>query len=420
MFNKQKKLVMCQSCRALVEASANECPMCGRESVPALKSRASAAAGSAYFISFVILTINVLLFVLMAVVEVNNGRGADAFIQSASSPVLYDFGALHPAAVAEGQWWRLVTFNFLHIGLMHLIFNSSALYQIGPQVEELFGSQKFIFIYMATGVFSAAASYVFNIAGAGASGAIFGLIGLMAVYGYRQGGSYGKAIMKQMLIWAAIGFMFGAMMGANNVAHAGGFVAGAGLGYLIAPNAPESARSASIWNILAVVCVLALASSFALAGKNYGVLQAQVREYERDRQQDEVRRRQGQDVIRLWEHMRDAEKAWEESNAPGSSKQAPQEIAETLKGVASGVESVPQIDDRSNEIRKRLVDLLNKRASVLGNAASVSGKNNSRVLLASTGEIQEADNIFKSYLEWEDSVLEKYGLVRSEKQSSEK
>src|SRR6185436_19765149 len=126
-------------------------------------------------------------------------------------------------------WWRLVTFNFLHIGLMHLLFNSSALYQIGPQVEELYSSQKFVFLYLATGVFSAFASFAFNIGGAGASGSIFGLIGLMVVYGYRQGGSYGKAIMRQMLTWAVIGFFFGMIIGANNVAHAAGFAAGAGL-----------------------------------------------------------------------------------------------------------------------------------------------------------------------------------------------
>jgi hypothetical protein len=221
--------------------------------------------------------------------------------------------------------------------------------------------------------------------------------------------------MKQMLIWAAIGFMFGAMMGANNVAHAGGFVAGAGLGYLIAPNAPESARSHSLWNVLAVICILALASSFAMAGKSYGEVQTQVREYERQRRQSEAMMRQGQDVIHLWERVLDAKKAWEESSAPGASKQDPQEVAESLKVAVGGIEGVPQIDERSSEIRKQLVDMLNKRAALLRTKAAASGKNDARALLVSTGEIQEADNIFKSYFEWGGSVLDKYGLVLSDK-----
>src|SRR6185503_15611580 len=100
------------------------------------------------------------LFVLMSIVEVRNGGGGEKFIQSASNGVLSDFGALVPSMVRAGQWWRLVTFNFLHIGLMHLMFNSYALFSIGPQVEGAFGSQKFVFAYVGTGTTSAFASYL--------------------------------------------------------------------------------------------------------------------------------------------------------------------------------------------------------------------------------------------------------------------
>src|ERR1041384_3910785 len=150
MAAERKKLVMCQACRALVDASEKTCPLCGKESVPA-RAWLHASTGG-HFISLIILTINILLFVLMALVEGRSGGGADAFLQSASSSVLAGFGALYPGAIAAGEWWRLITWNFLHIGLMHLLFNSMALYQIGPQVEELFGPAKFIFIYLATGI----------------------------------------------------------------------------------------------------------------------------------------------------------------------------------------------------------------------------------------------------------------------------
>ena len=398
MFGDRKKLVMCQACRALVEASANPCPMCGKESVPAMRARAGAAAGSSNFISFIILTINILLFVLMAVVEVNNGRGADAFMQPPSGAVLYDFGGLYPPDVTAGQWWRLVTYNFLHIGLIHLLFNSSALYQIGPQVEELYGSQKFIFLYMLTGIASAVASYFFNIGGAGASGAIFGLIGLMAVYGYRQGGTYGNAIMKQMLIWGGIGFMFGFMMpNINNVAHASGFIAGAGLGFLVNPDAPATNRASSIWNAVAIICILVLASSFALAGKSYGEIQE--REF------------QARNVILLSNRVRDGQKAWSESITAPDAKQDLHQIADRLKGVAADIDRTPPIDERSTEIRKRMVELFNKRAATVESA----GTDEKALVQTQIADFEEAKQTFDDYFDWEESVLQKYGLVRGKK-----
>lgn len=395
MFGERKKLVMCQACRALVEASANPCPLCGKESVPSRRAWASESAGSSTFISFIILTINILLFVLMAVVEIRNGRGADAFVQAPSSEVLYDFGGLYPPAVAAGQWWRLVTYNFLHIGLMHLLFNSSALYQIGPQVEELFGSQKFIFIYMVTGVTSAIASYFADKGGAGASGAIFGLIGLMAVYGYRLGGSYGKAIMRQMLIWGGIGFLFGFMVpNINNVAHASGFIAGAGLGFVIPPDAPATSRSSLNWNAVAIICILVLASSFALAGKGYGDIQE--REF------------QARNVIRLSKLIRHGQTVWKESADALDAKQDLSKIPDGLKGVAADIDSIPQIDERSTEIRKRVVELLNNRAGTI----SAAGKDEKALAQLQISDA-EMGMAYTDYLSWEDSVLQKYGLVRT-------
>ena len=113
-----------------------------------------------------------------------------------------------------------------------------------------------MFAYVATGIASGIASLLLLPGGtAGASGAIFGLIGLMAVYGYRLGGSFGRALMRQMLIWAGIGIMFGFFIGANNVAHVGGFIAGGALGFVLAPDAPTTASSAVRWNGAAIGCI---------------------------------------------------------------------------------------------------------------------------------------------------------------------
>src|SRR5205085_11436576 len=100
MAAKREKLVMCQACRALVPAAEKTCPMCGRESVPA-RAWLHASTGG-HFISVIILTINILLFVLMAVMEMRNGAGAEAFMQSAGGSVPAGIGALYPGALADG------------------------------------------------------------------------------------------------------------------------------------------------------------------------------------------------------------------------------------------------------------------------------------------------------------------------------
>lgn len=382
---------MCQACRALVPASEKVCPMCGKESVPA-RAWLHASTGG-HFLSLIILTINIALFVLMALVEMRNGAGGEAFVQSASNGVLDDFGALVPAAVSAGQWWRIVTMNFLHIGLMHLAFNSIALYQIGPQVEELFGSAKFIFIYLATGIVSGIASYVFHIGGAGASGAIFGLIGLMAAWGFRQGGVMGRAVMQQMLVWAAMGFVYGHFIGANNVAHAGGFVSGIALAFVVPSVAPNTHRSGQTWNAVMIGCVLVVAGSFVMVGRHFG-----------ENQEKAVG---GRNVIALSQRVRGTIQTVNDSRSPAASKKDPQQIADSLRSAARDITSVPHIDDRSDEIKQQMADLLNKRADAFQAAA----KDAKSLQNAYATEWDSIGAAFEAYFNWEDSVLEQYQLV---------
>jgi rhomboid protease GluP len=406
MFGEKKKLVMCQVCRGLIEASAKTCPLCGRESVPPPRISAASLTDSGNFFSLIILTINIVLFVLMSVVEVRNGGSGDAFIKQASGGVLNDFGALVPSLVRAGQWWRLVTFNFLHIGLMHLMFNSSALYSIGPQVEGIFGSQKFVFAYVATGIGSGVASWIFLPSGtAGASGAIFGLIGLLAVYGYRLGGSLGRALMKQMLIWAAIGIMFGFFIGANNVAHVGGFVAGAALGFLLEPDAPTTATAGARWNATAIACIGLVAVSFVMAGRVYGT------EQEKGTQRATLLRRyrSAYDFAQVIEKARDSLRRSFDLNgeAGGEARKDAVELAGEMRQIASELEKAPTIDDSSTAIKTRLAELMNKRAKTFDQAV-----NDSMIASASTADRDAFAAVFKDYSEWEGSAVKEFeGLL---------
>ncbi|MEK6302515.1 MAG: rhomboid family intramembrane serine protease [Acidobacteriota bacterium] len=398
---------MCQVCRGLIEASANTCPLCGQKSVPPARISAAGRTSSGNFFSLVILTINIALFVLMSIVEIRNGGGVDAFMKPA---MLDDFGALVPSLVRDGQWWRFVTFNFLHIGLMHLMFNSSALFQIGPQVEEAYGSLKFVFIYVGTGVASGIASYFFLPVGtAGASGAIFGLIGVMAAYGYRLGGSLGRALTRQMLIWAGIGLVFGFFIGANNVAHVGGFIAGGALGFVLAPDAPTTVRGASLWNAVAIACVGLVAVSFTMAGLSFGSQQDVAVQAQKTRREFETKRERGKDVILLSERVHNAEElVFSEDDLSSHPSRDPVEIAKGLKSAALDIKNAPGIDQPSTQIRNRLVELINKRAA----AFETPVRKGSASVPPAFSDLVSLKDAFKSYYEWEDSVLSEYGLQR--------
>jgi rhomboid protease GluP len=402
MFGEKKKLVMCQNCRALVDPSESVCPMCGNEAVPERRVSVSRASGN--FFSMLILGINVIIFVLMIAAGMKNGLGIDSFIRGAPSNVLIDFGSLHPFFVRQGEWWRIVTANFLHIGVIHLLFNSYALYQVGPLAEDIYGEQKFVFSYLLTGIVAFTASFILGIPSAGASGAISGIIGLMAAYGFRQGGTFGKALMRSMLTWMGMTIVMGFMIGANNVAHIGGFLAGGALGFLLKGDHPTTASSARVWNALALASVLILISSFVMVGKHYGSMQEQV-------QKEQELSRQAQNVIRLSRAMGDAEDALDDSNNLND-KSNLADVAKNLRKNATDISSIEKIDEPSDEIRNRLVALLTRRAEALDKAAKKPGQ----ALVFLPEERREIDAAFRDYVAWEDSVLDKYGLVKTKKE----
>lgn len=98
---------------------------------------------------------------------------------TAPQELLIAFGAKDPVTLAHGQWWRLITPLFVHIGIIHFVLNNLALRFIGQQIEDILGGGWFLLIYITSGlVGNIASSYVHLALGAGASGAIFGLIGV--------------------------------------------------------------------------------------------------------------------------------------------------------------------------------------------------------------------------------------------------
>ena len=179
--------------------------------------------------TYIFLAINILVFLAMTALGGSENIG-----------VLVFFGAKYNPAIIAGQYWRLLTSCFVHIGIVHLLFNSYALYSFGGEVEQRYGRARFLALYLLAGLAGSTASFVGSPRlAAGASGAIFGLVGAMIVYlaTYReQFGAWGKRQLKNVLLVAGYNLVFGFVAtGIDNFAHTGGLLAGMLIGWAYCP-----------------------------------------------------------------------------------------------------------------------------------------------------------------------------------------
>jgi len=154
--------------------------------------------------------------------------------------VLIKLGAKYSPLIVSGEYWRLFTAMFLHIGLMHLLFNAYALIAVGADLERIVGWQRFLIIFLLSGLFGSLASYAFSPhLSAGASGGIFGLIGALGAFFalYRERlGRWGRSRLGNILFLIAINLFWGfTNPGIDNYAHLGGLLSGAVLGLALAP-----------------------------------------------------------------------------------------------------------------------------------------------------------------------------------------
>jgi membrane associated rhomboid family serine protease len=161
---------------------------------------------------------------------------------STNGEVLLRFGANYGPLIIQGDLWRLFTSMFLHIGGQHLAFNSVGLIAFGFEMERIYGRLRYLVIYLLAGLFGNLASFALKGPlhySAGASGAIFGLIGMNLAfffyYRYRTG-EYGRQRRNMVFVLILVSLVLGySVMPADNVAHMGGALAGFALGYLLAP-----------------------------------------------------------------------------------------------------------------------------------------------------------------------------------------
>lgn len=259
---------MCPNCRALVTSGDKTCPYCGVKLGERAVDRRlpgeilGGLIPHARFTTFMILMINFGLYLAMTVYSMRSGSDA---IFDLDGQTLFMFGAKVREAIALGQWWRLVTAGFLHGGILHIMMNSWALFDLGAQVEEVYGTSRLIVFYFVSTVsgFMASTWWTPGLS-VGASAGLFGLIGAMIAIGVRHNTALGSAIKAMYVRWAVYGLLFGLLPGLHidNAAHLGGLAGGFAVAYVA--GLPGILRSAAerIWDVASWVCLAVTAYSF--------------------------------------------------------------------------------------------------------------------------------------------------------------
>ncbi|WP_162632640.1 rhomboid family intramembrane serine protease [Paraliobacillus zengyii] len=169
------------------------------------------------FYTYVLLVINVLMFLLL---EWQGG--------STSTETLIRYGAKYNPAILDGEWWRIVSSMFLHIGFLHLVMNMFALHIVGSLVERIYGVKRFLFIYFGSGILGGITSFAFSPQlAAGASGAIFGLFGALLFFGLHYRRIFFQTMGWNIIVIIAFNIIFGfVVQQIDNGAHIGGLVGG--------------------------------------------------------------------------------------------------------------------------------------------------------------------------------------------------
>ncbi|MEC1753966.1 rhomboid protease YqgP [Bacillus mojavensis] len=197
-----------------------------------------------------------LQLVMFFLLEINGG--------STNTETLVAFGAKENGLIADGEWWRLLTPIVLHIGLAHLAFNTLALWSVGTAVERMYGSGRFLLIYLAAGITGSIASFVFSpYPSAGASGAIFGCLGALLYVAVSNRKMFLKTIGTNIIVIILINLGFGfAVSHIDNSGHIGGLVGG----FLAAAALGLPKTKALGKKLVSAILLVALAGGFLYYG----------------------------------------------------------------------------------------------------------------------------------------------------------
>jgi len=260
-MGKTKRAILCPNCGKLISADAEVCIHCGMKNPGRVGIHSLVTKifhGQTDFITIVIYFCSVLYIatLLLSFRSIFQSSGFLTFL-SPNSRSLWRLGMTGAYAMYHDRWWTLITAIYLHGGILHILFNMLWIRQLGPLVEGLFGTSRLILIFTISGVLGFVLSnYLGGSPTIGASGSIFGLLGALIFYGRSRGGSFGKSLYSQFLIWAGVLFLFGFIYpGINNLAHLGGFIGGYLSGMILGY---QEQKTEALWHRTAAGAVVLL------------------------------------------------------------------------------------------------------------------------------------------------------------------
>jgi rhomboid protease GluP len=258
---------MCPNCRAFISITDRVCPYCGVQLGPrAIDLRGSQLAASflprANLTSVIVLIINVAFYIAEVILSARFGRTSLLDIDPRAAFLL---GTEFPPLVAQGQWWRLITAGFLHGGLLHIAMNSWSLFILVTEVEQFYGTARFIVAYVVSTFLGFYFAFRVGTPALGASAAAFGMFGIMLAMGLRERANpLVQAIRAHYGQWLIIGLVLSLAPGISLAAHVGGLLGGFAVGALGGlPNHPNSPREV-FWKVLSAAALLLVAYAFFL------------------------------------------------------------------------------------------------------------------------------------------------------------
>jgi rhomboid protease GluP len=298
---------MCRNCGAIVGAGETVCPQCGTALAPHAASVADARRPAhdheamrfaravltrPHTFTILFLAANLFVFMLMW----GSSRFESSALMAFPNSVLVAYGAKLNLLINANphQWWRFVTPVFIHVNLLHILINMWSLWVVGPYVEKLYGSAKFVFFWVLTGVAGVVASYLtvrpdmhVNSVGrflfktmdnpsAGASGALFGLVGVLFVFGIKfrhelPDGfkrAFGTGMLPMILMNLFIGYLGRGFI--DNAAHLGGFFSGALVALFVGYKRPGERTSVAVfWHALQIASLFLVALSFVMVALHF-------------------------------------------------------------------------------------------------------------------------------------------------------
>lgn len=412
--NPSGRPTVCRSCGAIVGAGEPNCGVCGaattsqpqqspREQLHDRESLRFARAILERPNKFTIILLIANLFVFLLMWE-SSGLTTLVLGRGFSFDVLIAYGSKLNSLInaPNHQWWRFVTPMFIHVNLLHLLVNMYSLWMIGPYVEKLYGSAKFVVFWVLTGIAGVVASYLtvrptlatgglsrflfkaMDEPSAGASGALFGLVGVLFVFGIKFRNelpegfkrAFGTGLLPVIVINLFIGYLGRGFI--DNAAHLGGLLSGAALALVVQYRRPGDSRSSAlVWRVLQAAALGLVALSFVKVAQNFNTAPRHVVVTPRD-------------VFINYVYVMNIAQETMAAVLHDDETTNVDQTVQLLKTVAAP-------DQKADELRKRLVDLL---ISATTDAVSSPSPEGPRLQTGDEKKIKDFEKWANEYQGW--------------------